>query len=256
MKVGITGASGVLGAILVQKVKENGYEYSTFEGDVRNLEDINKWIDDNDFDAVFHLAAIVPPTEVKNDLVKAFEVNTIGTKNLADILNEKSNETWLFYASTSHVYKSSKKPISENFEIEPISEYGLTKYAGEILAKKIYKNLCVGRIFSIYHKTQKPPFLYPNIQKRLETEDLGKEFKLQGGDSSRDFLNAEDIADIILKLFEKKAVGTYNIASGKEVKIKDFVRNMTDKDIKIRSIGIPDFLVANIDKLNNLLNEK
>ncbi|KKP43148.1 MAG: NAD dependent epimerase/dehydratase f [candidate division WS6 bacterium GW2011_GWC1_33_20] len=256
MKVGITGASGVLGAILVQKVEEKGYEYSSFDGDIRSLDDIHKWVDNNDLDAIFHLAAIVPPTEVRDDLTKAFEINAVGTSSLAEVLNQKSPKTWLFYASTSHVYKSSKNPISEDCEIEPISEYGLTKYAGEILAKRIYKNLCIGRIFSMYHKTQKPPFLYPNILKRLETEDLSKVFELKGGESSRDFLNAEDIADIILKLFEKKGTGIYNIASGKGVKIKDFVSGMTNKDIKIKSIGEPDFLVANIDKLNNLLNER
>ena len=178
MKVGITGADGVLGTILVEKIKGKGYEYNCFGGDIVNIKDIRKWVSANDFDSVVHLAAIVPPTEVRKDLIKAFEVNSIGTKNLVDVLSEKSSGIWLFYASTSHVYKSSKAPISENHTIEPISEYGLTKYAGEVLAKKGYKNLCIGRIFSMYHKTQKPPFLFPNIQKRLETEDLSKEFEL------------------------------------------------------------------------------
>jgi nucleoside-diphosphate-sugar epimerase len=256
MKIGITGADGVLGTILVEKIKGKGYKYNCFEGDIANLEDIRKWVSANDFDSVVHLAAIVPPTEVRKDLIKAFRVNTLGTKNLTDVLGEKPSDIWLFYASTSHVYKSSKTPISENHTIEPISEYGLTKYAGEVLAKKGYKNLCIGRIFSMYHKTQKPPFLFPNIQKRLETEDLNKEFELQGGESFRDFLNAEDIADIILKLMNKKALGTFNIASGEGIQIKDFVKSMTKRKIKIKSIGEPDYLVANIDKLKRFLNEK
>lgn len=256
MKIGITGSNGVLGTILVQKIKKIGYEYSCFEGDIRNINDIQKWINSNDFSSVFHLAAIVPPTEVRNDLLKAFDVNSVGTKKLAEILNQKSPDIWLFYSSTSHVYKSNTKPITEDSEIEPVSEYGLTKYAGEVLAKKVHRKICIGRIFSMYHKTQKPPFLYPNIIKRLEEEDLNKEFELQGGESSRDFLNAEDIADIILELMQKEAIGIYNIASGKGVKIKDFVQSMTDKKIKIKSIGEPDYLVANIDKLKNILDER
>jgi len=256
MNIGITGSNGVLGTILVQKIIKKGYEYSCFEGDIRNINNIKKWVDSNDFNSVLHLAAIVPPTEVKNDLVKAFEVNSVGTKNLAEVLNQKSPNIWFFYSSTSHVYKSNTEPITEDSEVEPVSEYGLTKYAGEILAKKVHKKICIGRIFSMYHKTQKPPFLYPNILRRLEEEDLDKEFELQGGESFRDFLNAEDIADIILELMQKKAIGTYNIASGKGIKIKDFVQSMTDKKIKIKSIGEPDYLVANIDKLNNILDER
>ncbi len=256
MKLGITGASGVLGTILVEKVKVKQYEYDCFDGDITNLENIYKWIGSNNFDVVLHLAAIVPASEVKGCLAKAFEVNSVGTKNLVDVLNEKSPKTLLFYASTSHVYRSSKEPISENSEVEPISEYGLTKYAGEILARRNYESLCIGRIFSMYHNTQKAPFLYPNILNRLKTEDLSKEFELYGGESYRDFLNAEKIADIVLKLVDKKAIGIYNIASGKPVKVKDFVRSMTSKKLKIKSLGEPDSLVANIDKLNTFLSEK
>lgn len=257
MKVGITGASGVLGRILVEKIVTRNDAVILFEGDITNIEDITKWLDLNTFEAILHLAAIVPPSTVKDNLTKAFEVNSVGTKNLVEVLNERSStKPWLFYSSTSHVYKSSETPISEDDEIEPISEYGLTKYAGEVLAKKNYKNLCIGRIFSMYHKTQQPPFLYANIVKRLEEEDLTKEFELYGAESVRDFLNAEEIADIILKLMDKKVLGTYNIASGKGTKIKDFVKSLTKENLKIKDMGGEDTLVANIDKLSSLLNEE
>ncbi len=256
MKIGITGASGVLGTILEQKLHEQKYSTSSFEGDIRNIAEIEKWIKLDKFESVIHLAAIVPPSEVEESLIKAFEVNSVGTRNLAKVLNSESPFTWMFYASTSHVYKSSSKPISEDGEIEPISEYGLTKYAGEVLAKKNHSNLCIGRIFSMYHKTQKPPFLYPNIKRRLETEDLSKEFELYGAESVRDFLNAEDVADIIISLMGKKTVGTFNIASGKGTKIRDFVQSLTEKKLRIKDMGGKDSLVANIGKLKKILDEK
>jgi len=256
MKIGITGASGVLGTILIKKLGEKGYECSSFEGDIRKTSDIREWIDSSfPFDVVIHLAAVVSTSLVKEDLGEAFKINSVGTKNLVEVLNYKAPEVWVFYASTSHVYKSKNEPISEDDEIEPISEYGLTKYAGEILAKKNYKNLCIGRIFSMYHDTQKPPFLYPNIKKRLEEEDLEKPFELYGADSIRDFLNAEDIADIIIEMAKKKPCGVFNIASGKGMKIRDFVQSMTKKELKIKALGNKDVLVANVDKLNRLLNE-
>ncbi len=256
MKIGITGASGVLGTILIKKLGEKGYECSSFEGDIRKTSDIREWIDSSfPFDVVIHLAAVVSTSLVKEDLSEAFKINSVGTKNLVEVLNYKAPKVWVFYASTSHVYKSKNEPISEDDEIEPISEYGLTKYAGEILAKKNYKNLCIGRIFSMYHDTQKPPFLYPNIKKRLEEEDLEKPFELYGADSIRDFLNAEDIADIIIEIAKKKPCGVFNIASGKGMKIRDFVQSMTQKNLKIKALGNKDVLVANVDKLNRLLNE-
>ncbi len=256
MKVGITGSSGVLGTIVEKKLKEKGYEINSFAGDVTKIKEIEDWIKSDKFDSIIHLAAIVPPTEVKESLAKAFEVNSVGTRNMADILSKESTNNWMFYASTSHVYKSSDKPISEDGAIEPISEYGLTKYAGEILAKKVFQNLCIGRIFSMYHDTQKPPYLYANMKNRIQTEDLNKEFELYGAESVRDFLNAEEIADIIISLMEIKAVGTFNIASGKKIKIRDFVQSLTDTKLKIKDMGGKDTLVANIDKLKRVLNEK
>ncbi len=256
MIVGVTGANGVLGKIITEKLSVLGHKYIPFSGDIRNVDDVTKWVSTNNFDSVIHLAAIVPPSEVKNDLMKAFEVNSIGTKNLVDALNTQSKKPWLFYASTCHVYKSSDKPISEDSPIEPISEYGLTKYAGEVLIRRNYTNACIGRIFSMYHKTQKPPFLYPTMLQRLQSEDLSKEFELYGAESVRDFLNAENIADIILELMKKGVTGTYNIASGKGVKIRDFVQSLTDVPLRIKDMGGQDMLVADISKLNKVLNNE
>jgi nucleoside-diphosphate-sugar epimerase len=256
MNIGITGASGVLGSILLKKLDEKGYEYSSFEGNIRKTSDIKKWADSSfPFDVVIHLAAIVPTAQVRENLGEAFEVNSVGTKNLVDVLNDKASKAWVFYSSTSHVYKSKDNPLSEDDEIEPVSEYGLTKYAGEILAKRNYEKLCIGRIFSMYHDTQKPPFLYPNIKRRLEKEDLEESFELYGAESIRDFLNAEDIAEMILELMEKQPCGVYNIASGKGTKIRDFVQSMSKKKLKIKALGNKDVLVANVDKLRRLLNE-
>jgi len=108
----------------------------------------------------------------------------------------------------------------------------------------------------MYHKTQKPPFLYPNIKRRLETEDLSKEFELYGAESVRDFLNAEDVADIIISLMGEKTVGTFNIASGEGTKIRDFVQSLTEKKLRIKDMGGKDSLVANIGKLKKILDEK
>ena len=52
LKFGITGASGVIGRILCAKLQQNGIDFSIFTGDIRNKEDIQKWIKNNDWDGV------------------------------------------------------------------------------------------------------------------------------------------------------------------------------------------------------------
>jgi len=253
--IGITGASGVLGKILLKKLKKDKLNCDCFMGDIKSKEEIRYWLKKNQFDAVIHFAAIVPTEEVKKNPDEAYRVNVIGTNNLVDEISSSGQIPWLFYASTSHIYKSKNSPINEDDGKEPISEYGKTKYEAEEIAIKKYENLCVGRIFSFYHDTQQKPFLYPTIKERLATENLNKPFNLYGAQSVRDFLNAEEVVDIIIKLMEKRVTGIYNIASGKGVKIKDFIQKLTSKKLNIKEIGENDYLVADINKLNKVLSE-
>jgi nucleoside-diphosphate-sugar epimerase len=252
-KIGITGAAGVLGKLFAEKLEQNNLEYNCFNGDICSKEDILRWLTGNTFDAVIHFAAIVSTAEVKNNPKKAYSTNVIGTKNLIDVINSSNQSPWLFYASTSHVYASKNSPISEDDTISPVSEYGKTKFEAEKIVSKYYNNFCIGRIFSFYHDSQKKPFLYPNIKKRLKNENLSKPFELYGAQSVRDFLNAEDVANIIIELMDKKTEGIYNIASGKGIEIKDFVQNLTNKKLDIKESGTSDYLVADISKLENIL---
>ncbi len=261
-KIGITGGSGVLGKILCDKLEKAGVNYSCFAGDLRSKSDIRNWLECNDFDAMIHFGAVVPTKEVCENFLTALDVNVTGTINLLSELAEawQGSKNWFFYASTSHVYKSSDTPIKEDAPIEPVSLYGKTKLMGETAvfeAGKIEKypfKVCIGRIFSFYHKSQKPPFLYPAILKRLNEEDLTKEFFLYGADSVRDFLNAEDVVDIIIRLMNKQSEGIFNIASGKPVKIRDFVQRLANPcPLKIITDDKHDTLIADISKLKTEL---
>lgn len=252
-KIGITGASGTLGKILVVKLEKEKLEYRRFEGDILKKNDIKIWLKKNKFDTIIHFAAIVPTTEVRANPNKAYLVNIVGTKNLVNEIKSSGQNPWLFYASTSHIYKSKNSQIKEEDEIEPISIYGKTKYEAEKFVVQNYKNACIGRIFSLYHSSQEKSFLYPNILYRLKHEDLNKPFELYGANSVRDFLPAEEIIKIIFKLMNKKITGIYNIASGNGIKIKDFVQNLSDKKLTIKEMGKSDYLVANINKLNKAL---
>lgn len=260
MNIGITGSTGVIGNILSEKLKSKDLNIIPFEGDIRSKIDLANWFK-NDFDTIFHLAAVVPVNIVANDPILAYSVNVGGTINLIEkIIENKKNKIWLFYASSAHVYKSSNQPISEKHPIEPITLYGETKWMGERVCTEAAKAndiaVCCGRIFSFYHKSQKKPFLYPTIRERLENKDLTKPFKLYGADSVRDFLNAEEVVEIIVKLMQKKTTGIINIASGQGVKIRDFVQQFTNVKLKIEPADNKvNYLIADTSKLNKVLGE-
>jgi UDP-glucose 4-epimerase len=260
IKVGITGASGVLGSILVDKLNsDNGFTLSCFDKDITSRSEVVSWVLDNEFDVILHFAAIVAVEEAVNNALLAYDVNVGGTINLMSAISRMKSKVWLFYASTCHVYKSQDYPIDENCEVDPISLYGLTKYMGEKICCDVADvdanlSVCVGRIFSSYHKNQRRPSLYPSIIHRLETENLDQDFFLSGANKVRDFLSANEVVDIIIKLIKKKPTGIINIASGFGVKIKDFVQSLTNKKLKVITDSKVDSLVADVSKLKSVLN--
>ena len=164
--IGITGCSGSLGKTLLKIGKK---KFVCFSGDVRNRDHVLKWITKNNLKAVIHLAAIVPIKDVNNNKKKAKDVNFLGTKNIV-IAVKKSKVDWLFFSSTSHVYKSSYEKISERSKKNPVSYYGRTKLLAEnyIIDQldKTNKRYCIGRIFSTSNKDQKKNYLVPDLKKK------------------------------------------------------------------------------------------
>ncbi len=94
IKIGITGRTGSLGKEIVKSKKK--FNYSFFKGDIRDRKKVFKWINNKKFDAVIHLAAIVPIKVVNNNKQKASEINYFGTKNVVDVV-KKNNIKWFFF---------------------------------------------------------------------------------------------------------------------------------------------------------------
>ena len=155
LSIGITGSTGSLGQEIL---KNKQFKFIKYKKDIRSKSNLKKWFRINHFDAIIHLAAIVPIKEVNSNQKKAYNVNFNGTKNLV-IETKKNKIKWFFFASTSHVYASNKKKISEKNNSKPLSYYGYTKKKSEIYMVKKFSNTntkyCIGRIFSTTNSNQK-----------------------------------------------------------------------------------------------------
>lgn len=260
--IGITGGYGVLGSILTRDILKDASLYKLYDGDVRDDVAMEQWLHEQDIDILIFLASKVAVNEVNANRINAYDVNVNGIIQTLKAIRKRNKSIYFFYASTSHVYKSSDLPIKEDDPIRPLNTYGMTKYLAECLltdyanAEPNFK-LCIGRIFSFFHESQKKPYLYPSIKERLETEDLNVPFKLMGALSERDFQNAEVVCQTIMDLVAKKVEGVYNIGSGVSIKIKDFVQSLIDRPIlfDIDPSEKRAILVADISKLKSVLHE-
>ena len=256
-KIGITGGTGLIGKILIKILKKKRIKFSCYNEDVRDLNKLKNWLDNNrGIDKIYHLAAIVPTNIVNQDKKKSISVNFKGTKNVYKVAKSLNRNIWFFYASTSHVYKPSQNLLKENDILKPSSFYGKTKLMSEnflLKNKSIKMKICIGRIFSVFHKNQKKPFFYPVMCSKFKKKFKENEYHvLNGGNSIRDFSNAEIVANILFKLGKKRAAGVINIGSGKKITLLEFVKKYINKKVKIKSIGKFNTIAANISKLKRL----
>ena len=257
LKCGLTGATGVLGGAIK---KQLGYKFISFKGRIENKKNVSKWIKENNFDLIIHLAAIVPTTTVNNNFYVANKINYGGTKNIVDsILKYKPNLKWFFFPSSSHVYKISKKfkKINEKQKLVPSTRYGDTKLRAEnYIIKKLKKSkikYCIGRIFSFSSINQKPSYLIPSIIIKIKIIRNQIIF-FKDLNHYRDFLPPEEICRAIDILRKYSATGIYNICSGKALLLKEIANHIAkkyNKECKFED-GKRTFLIGDGKKINKL----
>ena len=160
----------------------------------------------------------------------------------------------VFFSSTSHVYSSSHKKISEKNQKKPISYYGLTKLKAENYIIKRFKNTkikyCIGRIFSTTNKNQKKNYLVPDLKYKIRNSK--KKITLKNLNHYRDFISMEDISKIIFVLMNKKFNGVLNLGSGKGIFLKDIAKTIAkkyNKEVIFSDNKKTTYLVANVERL-------
>ena len=262
--LGLTGARGVLGSILNERLERNGIAPAAYPGDVNDVHDLAGWFASHRFRYFFHLAALVPVGAVEGDPLLAFQTNVIGTFNVCKQLLETQTGCWLFHCSTSHVYQptAAATPISEGAPKNPPTFYGATKLAAEqvvdTLMGKLGAPYCIGRVFSFTHSRQSPPYLVPSLRQNIAALRDGETLQIDNPSSVRDLQDAEQVIDAVLHLAQRGATGTVNIGTGVGRSVGEIalgVAQAMGKSIRLTGTdrGQPGSLIADVTRLRALL---
>ena len=150
----VTGGNGQLGTCFKDVVK-NHIDFNVIYTDYKELDitDLNQvkafFQSRNQIHYCVNAAAYTAVDKAEEDQDKAFEINTLGAKNLALIC--ELNNTILIHISTDFVFDGEKEePYNETDETKPISVYGETKLKGEIEIKKIIEKHFIIRTSWLY----------------------------------------------------------------------------------------------------------
>jgi nucleoside-diphosphate-sugar epimerase len=257
MRVGVTGITGALGQRVAEALVREGNDVKSFDSDVRSGPALNDWA--QGLDGIVHCAAVVPTSEVANFLADAIAINVGGTANVAQAAVTAGCK--LAYVSTSHVYRSSSDPVSEQAPIAPVSLYGLTKLQGEHWVEKLCPDALILRVFSFFDARQAQSFLVPALMARISAAPKDAVLDLMGGESRRDIADATWLGSVCAKLIGSGASGAVNCAAGRRDSVIDIAQAVaralgrTDIQWNVVQDRPADYLLADTTRIEELIGE-
>jgi len=245
MKVFVTGGSGFIGSHLIPKLVELGHEVYSLEryvtgryvlgahtatvfGDLRDSFTIRKLVRETQPDAAIHLASISPVAYSYDRPQEVFEVNALGTINLAEAcLREVPHFKHFLFAGTSEEYGNHTEfPLKEDSELRPNSPYSVSKLAADKYLRYMRGAydfpVTVLRPFNTYGRKDNVHF----VVERIITQMLqGKTVRLGDPTPVRDFLFIDDHVDAYLTCLdnEKTKGEVFNFCTGRGISIKELV---------------------------------
>jgi nucleoside-diphosphate-sugar epimerase len=256
MRIGLTGASGVLGHRIRRALTRGENEVFPFEGDVRDLGELELWAPG--CDCIIHAAALVPVQEVSERVAEAISTNVAGAANVARAA-AKAGDVRLVYISTSHVYGSSTEPIDEDWALDPVSLYGLSKLQGEQWVRALAKRPLIIRVFSFFDSRQANTYLGPALATRISAAGRGQDLPLMGAHNIRDIADATWLGEVCARLAVGTAEGVVNCGVGKGHTVLEVAtrlgKAMGREDLRWIEAGSgePNALVADISRLTSIL---
>lgn len=239
MRILVTGGSGFIGNELCAFLKNKGNEVVSLDlkkskivptinaniCDTRHLKKIT-----NDFETVFHFAALLGVNATEKNPLKTIEINLFGTRNILEMcrLNDVKR---IVFSSSSEIYgEPIKVPINEEDLPRPKSTYGISKLASEELIKAYSETYGIKynilRFFNVYGAGQNEDFVIPKFVRMALSS---KPIVLYGdGMQIRSFANIKDVINgVYLSLNKNNEI--FNIGNDKEpITMKNLGKKICD----------------------------
>jgi len=210
-----------------EMVKEFPQWFELITGDIRNHEHLTEVFKKNRFDFVIHLAARAGVRPSIEQPLLYEDVNVRGTIALLEACKEYGIKDFIFASSSSVYGENQRVPFSEeDLDIQPISPYGATKRAGELLCYSYHHlyemNIACLRIFTAYGPRQRPEMA---IHKFTRLVDRGEKIPIYGdGSSRRDYTYIDDLIEGIIAVIQRhRGFEIYNLGESQTTTLKELI---------------------------------
>ena len=246
MNILVVGGAGYVGGGIVDKLQEKHhvtvYDSLIYEnefrknvnfiyGDIRDYSKLNNLL--KNYDAVVWLAALVGDGACSINPTLTYEINSESVKNLVSNFKGK-----IIFFSTCSVYGAQEGVLSEESEVNPLSEYAKSKLVAEdILTNSDAIIFRLGTLFGIGDEFSRIRLdLVVNV---LVTKALiDKKMSVFGGEQWRPLLHVKDVANAVDHTIESSLKGVYNLHY-KNFKISEIADVIKDKIKNVEIVTTP-----------------
>ena len=202
------------------------------EADMVHAEQLLSVIADTRPEHVYHLAAASSVRQSLRDPGATFRVNVLGTRNLLEAIRRAGITPRILMVGSAEAYGASankEAPLREDDPLLPVSPYGASKAAVELLARSYWTDhkLPVIRVRPFPHTGARhsPEFVFPDWARQLAEIEAGRHPpRLHVGDLAirRDLSDVRDVVaayGLVLRRGEAGAV--YNVCSGRVYSLRE-----------------------------------
>jgi len=238
-----------------------------FAGDLSDRGFVKKVLDESCPDLIFHLAAIAFVGESLKNPEKVILNNIQIQLNLLEEIRAQGLKPKILIVGSADEYglvAPADNPLSENQPLLPVSPYGLSKLAQDMMGYVYYKsfNLPIVRVRPFNHigPRQSPQFVVPAFAKQIaEAEANLAEPVVRVGNLSakRDFTDVRDMVKAYWLALQKGDLGeVYNLGSGKAYEIGWVLKTLISMSKKEIRIKIDPLLLRAVDLPVTMCNQQ
>lgn len=204
--VWITGANGQLGKALSAKAADYPsftFFYTDIDSlDITDREAVRDFVKSHQIDILINTAAYTAVDQAEKDTQTALLVNAEAVKNLAEAVAEHHGR--MIHISTDYVFDGmNHRPYQENDGTRPLSAYGRSKLAGEILLQEHLPEAVIVRTSWLYAE-EGNNFLRTMLRLGQEKQEVNVVFDQIGTPTY-----AGDLADCLLRVMVRVSEGEY-----------------------------------------------
>jgi UDP-glucose 4-epimerase len=256
-RVLVTGGSGFIGSTLVAALRASGAEVyvadlrafpdeaiSTIVGDLREPGVLAEALAPSP-EVIFHLAARTSVLQSVQDPQGVFDVNVLLTQRLLEAARASAVRSFVFASTNAVVGETDGSLIDEASILRPLTPYGATKAAAEMLCSAYSSSYgiaaCSIRFTNVYGHGMGAKDTF--IVRMLRAAAAGQPVTIYGdGLQERDYLYIDDAVAALLRASERSLTGPLTVGTGTSTSVLDVCRvasEAIDVPIDTRHVAAP-----------------